>query len=216
MRASLLFYGAIRVLLVGLSKVYWRVRVDGREYVPRRGPYVIAPVHRSNVDFLLVTHLTRHRVRFMAKDSLWRVPILGPLITALGAFPVRRGTADREALHKCLEVLEGGEPLTVFPEGTRQSGPKLQELFEGAAYRAARAGVPLVPVGIGGSEAAMPKGSKLIRPVKIRLVVGPPLSLPGAAPDSKRVSRRVVREGTEHLAIELQRLFDEAREKLDG
>lgn len=211
MSLSAACYGLGRAILVSLSRAYWRVSIDGREFLPRSGAYVIAPVHRSNVDFLLVAHLTRRRVRFMAKDSLWRVPVLGPLISFLGAFPVHRGSADRQALHTCLEVLAGGEPLVVFPEGTRQSGPQVQELFEGAAYLAARAGVPLVPVGIGGSEAAMPRGSKFVRPVKIRVVVGPPLPVPAAA--DKRVSRRAVHEVSEHLGTELQRLFDEAREK---
>ena len=99
----------------------------------------------------------------------------------------------------------------LFPEGTRRFGPTIEHLFDGAAYVAARAGVPVVPVGIGGSERAMQKGKKLPRPVKIHIVVGKPLHPPVNA--DGRASRRAVHELTEQLHVELQRLFEEAEEK---
>jgi 1-acyl-sn-glycerol-3-phosphate acyltransferase len=123
---------------------------------------------------------------------------------------VNRGTADRDALRRCIEVVEGGEPLVIFPEGTRQSGPIVQPLFEGAAYVAARTGVPIVPVGIGGSEGAMPKGSKMIRPVRVHIVVGEPLLPPPPGP-SGRAPRSAVHDLTERLAARLQELFDQAQ-----
>jgi 1-acyl-sn-glycerol-3-phosphate acyltransferase len=98
----------------------------------------------------------------------------------------------------------------MFPEGTRQSGPLVEHLFDGAAYVALKTGAPIVPVGIGGSEAAMPKGAKMIKPVKVRLVVGEPLE-PSRAEDGGRASRRAVRELTDTLGTRLQVLYDEAR-----
>ena len=89
---------------------------------------------------------------------------------------MHRGTPDREALRRCEEAVRAGEPVVLFPEGTRQSGPTVQPLFEGAAFVAARAGVPIVPVGIGGSEWAMPKARSGSRPVKVVMVVGPALA----------------------------------------
>src|SRR6202012_3941284 len=97
----------------------------------------------------------------------------------------------------------------LFPEGTRQSGPLVQPVFEGASFVAARAGVPIVPVGIGGSEWAMPKGKKGIRPVKVVMVVGTPIP-PPPAPPSGRLSRRSVAATSERLHTHLQLLFDEA------
>ncbi len=130
-------------------------------------------------------------------------------ITALGAFPVRRGSADREALRVCQEVLEQGEPLVMFPEGTRQSGPVVEKVFDGPAYLAARMKVPIIPVGIGGSELAMPKGSKLLRPVRTMVIVGEPIH---AEPSTTgRVTRSSVRRLSEQLRAEVQRLFDEAQ-----
>lgn len=211
MKPELWFYAVIRGIVAGFCRLFWRVTVEGREHVPSSGAFVLSPVHRSNIDTPLAACVTRRRMRFMGKDSMWKIGWIGRIFTALGAFPVHRGTADREALRKTLELLEQGEPVVIFPEGTRQSGPAVQELFEGAAYVAGKAGVPVIPVGIGGSEPAMPKGSKLIRPVRIHIVVGPPLEIEAGA-DGK-VPRRAVRELTASLHTELQRLFDDAQAK---
>jgi len=210
-RVSLIWYAIARGVVELVCRAYWRVEVRGQENVPRWGPYVIAPVHRSNIDTLLSGCLTHRRIRFMGKDTLWKYKWSGSLFSSLGAFPVHRGTPDREALRVCEEAVRGGEPVVLFPEGTRQSGPKVQPLFEGAAFVAARAGVPILPVGIGGSEWAMPKGKKRILPVKVVMVVGAPIPAPERAPGS-RVSRRSVAELTDELAERLQVLFDEALE----
>ena len=208
-RTSLIWYAFARALVELVCRVYWRVEIRGRENVPGSGPFVIAPVHRSNIDTLLAGCVTRRRIRFMGKDSLWKYRWSGALFTSLGAFPVHRGTPDREALRICEEALREGEPVVLFPEGTRQAGPKVQPLFEGAAFVAARAGVPIVPVGIGGSEWAMPKGSRRIVPVKVAIVVGEPIPAP-ERPAGGRVSRRAVAELSEVLSSRLQGLFDEA------
>jgi 1-acyl-sn-glycerol-3-phosphate acyltransferase len=208
-RVSLVWYSLARGVVELVCRTYWRVEIRGRENVPRWGPYVIAPVHRSNIDTLLAGCLTHRRIRFMGKDSLWKYRWSGTLFSSLGAFPVHRGAPDREALRVCEEAVRGGEPVVLFPEGTRQSGPTLQPLFEGAAFVAARAGVPILPVGIGGSEWAMPKGKKRILPVKVVMVVGSLIPAPERA-SGARVSRRSVAELTEELAERLQVLFDEA------
>jgi 1-acyl-sn-glycerol-3-phosphate acyltransferase len=206
---SLAWYSVARGVVELVCRAYWRVEVRGRENVPRWGAYVIAPVHRSNIDTLLCGCLTHRRIRFMGKATLWKHRWSGALFSSLGAFPVHRGTADREALRVCEEAVRGGEPVVLFPEGTRQSGPIVQPLFEGAAFVAARAGVPILPVGIGGSEWAMPKGKKRILPVKVVMVVGPILPAPEKAVGA-RTSRRSVSELTDELAERLQVLFDDA------
>ena len=200
-------YQTCRTLIVWIGVVYFRVRVEGRENVPPTGACVIAPIHRSNLDTPILGYITRRRMRYMGKDSLWKNKAMAWFVSALGGFPVARGTADREALRACQAVLERGEPLVMFPEGTRQSGPIVREIFDGPAFVAARAGVPIVPVGIGGSERVMPKGSKFIRPKKIVLIVGKPITPPQV---DGRVPRRVVSELTAQLHDALQQLFDEA------
>ena len=205
-------YSFVRAVLAVWCRLFWRLRVDGAENLPATGSYIVAPVHRSNIDFAVVAVLTRRRLRYMAKDSLWKYG-LGRIWEALGAFPVHRGSADREALRKCIEVIEGGEPLVLFPEGTRQVGPEVQPLFDGAAYVAARAGVPVIPVGIGGSEQAMPKGSKLLRPVRVHVVIGKAIDPPVPEDGGGRIPRRGIREMTATLKSEIQALFDEAQRK---
>ena len=208
-KADLLLYRVIRLILWAFSKLFWRATFQGVENVPKTGAFVLAPVHRSNVDTPIVSGVTTRRMRFMGKDSMWKYKPTGWLFTALGAFPVHRGSADREALRRTLEVLQGGEPVVIFPEGTRQTGPLIQPLFEGAAYVATRAGVPIIPVGIGGSEQAMPKGAKMLKPVKVHVIVGEPMLPPPT--ENGRAPRRAVHELTEALHERLQELFDAAQ-----
>jgi 1-acyl-sn-glycerol-3-phosphate acyltransferase len=208
-RFQLAFYAVARAAVAGWAYVFWRVRVKGRKNIPATGAFVLAPVHRSNIDTILMGCVTRRRLRYMGKDSLWKARWAAWLLTALGGFPVHRGTADREALRLGEEAIHSGEPLVIFPEGTRRSGTVVKDLFEGAAFIALRAGVPIIPVGIGGSEQAMPKGAKGVRPVKIGLVIGSPIEPPVRQPGG-RGSRRQVHELTERLEVELQALMDEA------
>ena len=203
------WYATIRAIVVGFCRLFWRLSIVGAEHVPTTGPFVLAPVHRSNVDFAIVAACSRRRMRYLAKDSIFKYG-LGRVWESLGAIAVARGTADREAMRALEASLAAGEPVVMFPEGTRQSGPEVQPLFDGVAYVASRARVSIVPVGIGGSERAMPKGSKMIRPVKITVVIGPPI-VPEAREEGARVPRRAVGELTSQLKTEVQRLFDEAQ-----
>lgn len=207
-------YQLARGLVAVIARTYWRMTVSGREHVPATGPYIVAPVHRSIVDTLVVSAVTRRRLRYMGKAELWKHGWSAWLLSALGGFPVQRGGADREALRRCMEVIEGGEPLVIFPEGTRQHGAEVQDLFEGAAYVAARTGVPILPVGLAGTEDIMPKGAKMIRPGRIHLAVGPVIATPGDGAGG-RLPRRVLHETTEHLHRELQRLFDLAQAAIE-
>lgn len=186
--------------------------MHGRENIPNSGAFILAPVHRSNVDTPIASLVTKRRLRFMGKDSLWKVKPIGAVLSALGGFPVTRGTADLEALKRCLSVLSLGEPLVMFPEGTRQSGPKIHPLFDGAAYLAIKSGVPIVPVGFGGTEGVMPKGSKKILPKKCSIVVGKPIFPPKS--DTGRLPRTATTDLTKDLEVALQTVFDQAKRQV--
>jgi 1-acyl-sn-glycerol-3-phosphate acyltransferase len=205
-------YYVARAFVSGFVRVWTRLTVEGREHVPATGAFVLAPVHRSNMDTPIAASLTRRRLRFMGKDTLWKRRPAAWFLSTLGGFPVTRGSADREALKRCIAVLEAGEPLVLFPEGERKSGPAVHPLFDGAAYVALRAGVPIVPVGIGGSERVMPKGSKLIYPRKVHAIVGPPIVPP--VTEGGRAPRRAVHELTVELHATLQQLFDDAQKRV--
>jgi 1-acyl-sn-glycerol-3-phosphate acyltransferase len=216
-RSSRIAYVVFRSIVCWFTQAFTRMRIDGREHLPASGAYVLAPVHRSYVDTPITACLTSRRVRFMGKQEVWKYRPVGWLVSALGAFPVRRGHADREALNRCITVLEQGEPLTLFPEGERKDGPVVHPLFDGAAYVAAKAGVPIIPVGIGGSARVMPRHAKMIRPHRVHVVVGEPIWIDGSVgPDGgvgRRLPRQAVRDATEQLHAELQRLFDLAQSR---
>jgi 1-acyl-sn-glycerol-3-phosphate acyltransferase len=203
------FYRVSRAIVLTPFKAIFRVRVRGRGNVPRRGAYVVAPSHRSLMDIFFAPYITPRRVRFMAKEELFKNRVLAWLFETLGGFPVARGSADRTALRAAQDALQRGEPVVIFPEGTRGHGSELGPLYNGAAYLAARLHVPLLPVGIGGSEKIMPSGAAVPRPRKVAIVVGEPLLPP--APDG-RVRRRDIADLTAALRTELQLCFDEALE----
>jgi 1-acyl-sn-glycerol-3-phosphate acyltransferase len=228
-RSELLLYHVLRSTAVGISRLYLPGRVVGAANLPAEGAYLLAPVHRSYIDWLIVARVTRRRrLRYIAKAELWRSKFVGRLLETCGCFPVNRSGADREALERCQAVLAGGEPLVMFPEGTRRSGPVVRDLREGVAYLALRAGVPVVPVGVGGAERVMPRGSTIPRPRRVEVVVGEPVWPPpepagspevpaGAAGDEvprrkrARVSRRATKEFSEEIAAAIQTVFDEAQ-----
>lgn len=212
-RAQRTMYAVVRSVIVGIAKLLFRVEVVGRQNLPPSGAYIVSPAHRSNLDTPLMPVITRRNLRAMGKDSLWRGHRFGGwFLTSMGGFPVARGSADRSALQAAEEVVGRGEPLIMFPEGTRRTGPHIWRLFDGPAFVAARTGTPIVPIGIGGSERAMGKGVKLPRPVKISIVIGEPI-LPPPREEGARVPRRVVRELTEELHRRIQDLFDEAQQR---
>jgi len=205
-------YGIARAIISAFTHIWCRMRVEGRENVPKTGAFLLAPVHRSILDTPIASGVTRRRMRFMGADKYWKNRAFGRLLTALGGFPVTRGTADREALRRCIALLENGEPLVLFPEGERKSGDLVQPLFDGAAYVAVKAGVPIIPIGIGGSERAMPKGARFIYPRKVHVIVGAPIVAPPSA--NAKEQRQIARDTTARLHEELQRLFDLASSRV--
>ncbi len=210
--ASRATYRVFRSLVCWFTIALTRMHIEGKDNLPSSGAYVLAPVHRSYVDTPITACVTTRRVRFMGKQEMWKYGPIGWLISALGAFPVNRGTADREALQRCITVLDLGEPLVLFPEGERKDGPVVHPLFDGAAYVAARAGVPIIPVGIGGSARVMPRHAKMLHPRKVHVVIGEPIVAERGA--SGRVPRAAIREVTDQLHAELQRLFDVAESRV--
>lgn len=203
-------YRVCRIIFEGILRLWFRPKIIGRENIPAEGPVIITPVHRSFADFGFAAFVTDRKLFFMAKDSLWKHRLLGRLLLTLGAFPVHRESADREALRHAEEVLTRGETLVLFPEGARQEGPTVGDLLEGAAFLAARTGASIVPVGIGGSDLAMPKGRTIPKPLRITVVVGHALPAPERS-DRGRVSRSRVHATTELLRQGIQEVYDAAR-----
>ena len=204
-----MFYGFARGLLLGLSKVLFRIGISGKEHVPANGAFIVAPSHRSYLDTPFVSFITRRPIRFMAKEELFTNAFGRRLFTALGAIPVERGSASARTAMKAIQhTLEAGDAAAVYPEGTRRHGPDIGELFDGTAYLAVKLGVPIVPVGIGGSEEILASGKKLPRLHKVSVRVGVPIYPPVDASTRKRADLVAI---SDELLKSLQALFDEAR-----
>lgn len=209
--APRLVYRVIRGLLRIVAVAWFRLEVTGRERLPATGGFVLAPGgHRSILDTPIVSLAGPRVLRYMGAENYFKIPMVGWFLRAMGGFPVERASTDRQALRLAEWVLRNGEPLAVFPESTRQQGPIIQPIKEGAAFLACRAQVPIVPVGIGGTERALPKGARVPRPRKVTMVIGEPI-LPVERVDGQRVKRSEVRRMTEQLSADLQALFDEAQ-----
>lgn len=208
-RAGSFVYETARFLIHNILYRMFRLVSRGEEHLDTEGPLVIAPVHRSNLDAPLVAALAKRPYKSLAKESLFSPRPLGWLMSALGGFPVERGAADREALKAAQDLLDAGEAIIVFPEGTRQTGMQVGDAYDGPAFLAARTGAKVVPVGIAGTEAAMPPGAKFPRRSKVAIVVGEPIDPPDTG--GKRLSLSKRREYTAELTARLQDVFDEAQ-----
>jgi 1-acyl-sn-glycerol-3-phosphate acyltransferase len=145
-------YALVRAIVGPWMRIWFRMHVSGAEHIPGSGPAIIAPNHKSFWDSFFIAVCTRRHVRFMAKTELIEAPY-GRLLVRLGAFPVRRGRSDADALETSRTILEHGGILALFPEGTRIRDPEeLGHPKRGAGRLALDTGSPLVPAAITGTE----------------------------------------------------------------
>ena len=157
-----------------------RGRSRGLQNVPRQGALVVVANHGSHLDPPLLGHALPRPVSFMAKAELFKVPLLGPLIRSLGAYPVSRGASDREAIRTALSRLEQGWATGVFLDGTRQRSGRVENPQLGAALLAARSGAPLLPVALVNTHRALGPDQIWPRLVPVELRVGPVIPPPSS------------------------------------
>lgn len=161
-------YGFARVVLGLGYRLAYRIRAEGQEHIPPTGGVILCSNHINAQDPIVIGLACPRPICFMAKEELFRSQLLGFLIRGLGAFPVKRGSADRAALKHALTLLEAGRCFGIFPEGTRSRTGKLLKPEPGTAYLALKSGVPVIPVGITGSY-------RLFSRIQVRF--GPPVDL---------------------------------------
>jgi 1-acyl-sn-glycerol-3-phosphate acyltransferase len=188
--------------------IYFRRRVYGRENIPRRGGCLIATNHVSYADPLLVGAACPRPVHFMAKAELFRVPILRAILPCINAFPVNRGAADRQAIKKSLALLENGEIVGVFPEGTRNRGSEMLPLHGGAAMFALKTGVPVIPAAVWGTG-RIDGPWHLPKPVQIGIRFGPPIHLPHV----EQVKKENVVEASRIIMDSIKKLLDDCESR---
>lgn len=173
-----MWYSFWKGLLALFFWLQFRLRVEGREHEPPTGPVLAVCNHVSAADPPIAGVALRRRARYMAKHELFQVPVLGSWLRSIGAFPVRRGEADRRSLRTAMTALARGEVLIMFPEGTRSADGRLMPAEPGAALMALRTGVPVLPMAVIGTQHAMPKGARFPRHVPVVVRIGPVIAVP--------------------------------------
>jgi 1-acyl-sn-glycerol-3-phosphate acyltransferase len=181
-----LSYRALRFVGRPVVRTLWRLRVSGLERLPQ-GAFVLVANHESVLDGFLVGAAIPRPVRFLGKAELWRRPLVGRFLTALGAIPIARGRGDRLALERAVLALAEGDVVGVFPQGTVIGGEE-RRWRGGAAWLALMAGAPLVPVCIVDAERAFrPILRRLGFPV-VQVLIGAPITVEQATPTLEAAS----------------------------
>jgi 1-acyl-sn-glycerol-3-phosphate acyltransferase len=192
-------YAVGRFVLTPLARVLYRPHIIGREHVPRSGPVIFASNHLSFIDSIAIPVSSPRNVRFLAKAAYFEGKGLSgwfskTFFTALGANPVRRGAgqAALEALDQQKQLLEDGEAIALYPEGTRSLDGRLYKGRTGVAFLALQTGAPVIPVGLVGTNEIMPVGAKLprLRP-RVSVRFGEPIDVSAHGPASSGRARRL-------------------------
>lgn len=203
---SLALYHLFKWIVVSpMLHSYFRGRIYGAEQVPASGRLIVVANHASDFDPVILSNCVQRPVSYMAKEELFQVPVLRRAIRLYGAYPVKRGTADRSAIRAALAQLEAGWAVGLFPQGTRTADGRIPEPKLGAALLAAKSQSPLLPVSLWGTEAIIVKGRKLPQPVPITVRIGELIPPP---PSSDRSQLEAV---TQHCVETIHQLHDRGR-----
>jgi 1-acyl-sn-glycerol-3-phosphate acyltransferase len=196
-------YGCVSYLCVfPIFRFLFRGQTIGISNLPKIGGVVVVSNHGSHLDPPILGHALGRPVAFMAKSELFKVPILSFIISACGAYPVKRGAGDREAIRNASSRLSEGWATGVFLDGTRQENGRVNDPKAGAALLAARTGSPILPVAIVNSHRAFPKGSFFPRFVSIHLRVGELIHPP------KTKKREDLTSTTKEIQISINSMLD--------
>jgi 1-acyl-sn-glycerol-3-phosphate acyltransferase len=194
------FYDFSKVFVRALARAIWRARAFGTQNVPSTGPVIIACNHVSYYDPPMLGSLCPRRIRYMAKKELFAIPVLGPVITALGAYAVDRGGSATSAIRRSLQVLREGGAIGIFPEGTRnRTGAVAPQT--GVALLSALAQAPVVPACVHGTDRAL-------QLARIDVAFGTAM----AAPEG----RKATREDLAKFTAEVMKAIEELAESIGG
>ena len=182
-------YWFLRAFVQPSIHVYFRLRRTGCRHIPTHCPVILAANHRSFLDPFVVACCLRRPVYFVAKKELFRNRFVGWLLNSLGAFPIRRGESDEASVETALALLLRGEAVVIFPEGTRNHAGPLRAPKRGVGRLALQSGAPVVPIAIAGTERVR-RGWR-IRPVRVAIRCGRPLTYPRLESPSPRLATEV-------------------------
>lgn len=189
------FYGFAKSVVYGIFKPWYRVEAIGVENIPKEGGVLLCSNHINNLDPIIVGIMAPRPVHYMAKEEIFRVPVLGEIVRKCNAFPVKRGFGDREALRSGLKVLKDGHVFGLFPEGTRSKTGELGKGLSGAGFFALRTDALVVPCAVIGPYKAFHK---------LRVVYGKPIAM-----EEMRRTKASAEQVTELIMSEIAKLIKE-------
>jgi len=199
-------YAITRVFVRILMPLLGGITVRGAENIPARGPVLLAINHRSYMDPPYLSMITGRQLHLMAKEQLFTIPVFGPYIRAMGAFPVKRGVADRGAIRQAIDELKAGHVLGIFPEGTRADPGTLLPAERGFALIAKQTGIPIVPVALEGTDKVHPKHAKRLHRAHVTATIGKPATageMLSANADPTKDALTVIGEATTRMIAAL-------------
>ena len=202
-----MLYWVIKIVVTPVLRICCRIRVDGKDHVPRSGPVILASNHRSFLDSIFIPLLIPRRVTFVAKAEYFDDKRVAWFFRGVGQIPIRRegGSASERALEAATDVLQAGGVFGIYPEGTRTRDGKLHRGHTGVARLALRTGAPIIPVGIIGSDDVQPIDSKLPRLFKtVRIRFGEPIEL--GHYQGRYDDRLALRDVADEVMFEIQQL----------
>ncbi len=200
-----MYYRIVKMIISLIYRLLARIEIVGTENVPQKGPCIVICNHHSGFDPLLVGIALPARMTWLAADKYRSHPIFGPFLSSIGTIYVQRGEVDRQALRACLDVLGEGGIVGMAPEGTRSPTGALQEGRTGVAYLASRAGVPILPVAVTGTE-KMPSNLKRLRRGQVKAVIGETFILPTT---ERKARGKQLKEFTELIMLRLAEMLPE-------
>ncbi len=176
-------YFVFRAICAAITLFLFRFKTTGKENIPPKGGFLIASNHTSYLDPVMVGVACPRRLNYMARHDLFNNPLFATILKACCVFPVKRNSADSDALKRAMRHLKNGEGLLLFPEGGRQSDVHRSKPEAGIGFLAAKAGVPVIPVFVSGTDRALPRYARFIRPaVKISVHFGKQIYIEGRMP----------------------------------
>ena len=177
-----MLYFILRSSAVLFCKMVLRIKVFGKKNIPEKSGFILASNHVSYLDPIVLSAACSRKLNFMARHDLFLNSLFSWMISNVGAFPVKRDSADISAMKEAIERLKKGNALLMFPEGSRRTNGVPGQPQAGVGFLAVKLGVPVIPAFIKGTERAMPRGAKFIRPVQVSVYFGEQISLERGLP----------------------------------
>lgn len=191
-----MIYVILRFLALVFAKILFRLEASGRNNIPGTGGFILASNHVSFLDPVLIGVASSRRLSYMTRHDLFSVPVFGWILRVVQAFPLRRDSNDISSVKEAIRRLRRAGGLLIFPEGRRSLDGTIQKSKSGIGFLAARSRVPVIPVFISGTQRALGRNARFIRPAKVRIYFAEPIyyDSPASKDNYENFTERIIQE----------------------